>query len=456
RTTGASLLPALPLTLEKIATIEDSSVILLADDRLRPIERDGVLFAVADKTMQFWPVDKLVAHAHDYEPRSIDIGNMASAARTARSNMNYPWAAGLSEDGSLLWLASAAEAVGVDIDEAKVVHRVTMQSLGLNNAAEVAMGEGVMIAMDSRGMIATMSLADGSRGWPSRIAVDHAREAMQSRFTLDAGCAVLLTNRHCDLHVFDIKSGKVIFSEQANVVAGAQFTPDDKLVVTVDDEITLREPKPEAIQTPLAGRVLETEDAAILLDVGTHYAVVALSRDGSQLRAIRLADLADGSGVSIRSQPLPSGGEGHPFAAMVDGQSIYVLSSKRPSMPRTLQNATARLDGGFGIARFKMPIGEQKWSRFVETNVDASCRVLPRNTTGQILVGLRATNPEKPGGWVLLEKANRNKPVRIDVASRSRRNRKAVLRQRQIGAAAIVDGRLIIETPTGLAIYGEK
>jgi hypothetical protein len=267
---------------------------------------------------------------------------------------------------------------------------------------------------------------------------------------------VLLSDQERTVDVFDAQSGNAILHEESKLQAGAMFTPDGKLVLVVDNEITLRNPVREKILEPLAGRILGNADgAAVLMDVGQHYAVVAPSRDVPELVALPLPDLANGQPVSLVP---PAAGDKtvHPVGALVDDHAIYVFSSLVRRTPlASVKNAQTTY--GLHVARFDLPTGKPGWNRLVVSDIRVHGRFAwPINAADHLLAGVIGANAQHPGAWFVLDKAGQSDPVELGLSGSNPRNQQANKRQREIGVAVVASDRVMVETGDGLVIYGGK
>lgn len=445
---GSSRLPDLPVQLGQLASFDDKNALIVTDNHLRPIVADETAFVLRKGSLEFWPLDEVAAEG-SYDPRSVEVDLDPDAMGDARYNATGVWAAGLSDDARHLALTDGRVLVIVDLSNARVQSR-----LNIGQAIAAGVGESHLLALEATGTIRAFDLAAGREVWQSRIRLPKSSALDRPAWLIDAGVAVLRSDSMRQVHIFDIETGKLIFRDRANVHADVLFTPDDKLLLAIDETITLREPAAGEIVEPLAQRTVRTHTAVSLIAADTEIMVLAPSRDVPEFVSVAIEDLPNAAFTPLRPRPLPTGEAVYPVAATIDGQGIYVLSalarhSAKPAMPWEYAS-------GVHLTRFDPSSGSFQWDRVLVSHVESAQRIMPPvHAAGCLVIGAIGARPDDSSGWFIVDKSNQADPIEMRLPAHNPHDRSAARRRGQLGAAVVMPGRLMVELPNGPAIYGE-
>lgn len=444
---ASSRLPDLPVKLQQLAAFDDKDALIVTDSHLRPIVTDGMAFVLRDGTLEFWALDEVGA-GETYEPRRVEIDLDPDEMGDARHNATHVWAAGLSGDARHLALTDGKTFTIVNVPQARVQSR---WSIGPAIAAGV--GESHLLTLDAAGMIGAYDLATGRRVWQSRIRLPKSSALDRPAWLIDAGVALLRSDSMRQVHIFDITTGKLIFRDRANMQADAMFTPEGKLLLALDNTVTLRDPVVGAITQPLAKRTFQAKAAAKLVAADGATLVIAPSREVPEFVSIELENLSHGTLTPLKPRLLPTGESVYPIAATFDGQGIYVLSAlaRHTAKPAMVWEYTS----GLHLTRFDAASGSFQWDRLLVSQTESSQRVMPpAHTAGHLVVGAIGARPDDSSGWFIVDKSNQRDPIAIKLPAHNPHDRSVARRRGQLGAAVVMPGRLMVELSDGPAVYG--
>lgn len=453
KASGVRILPSLPDELAELQKINDRHALILSDDQGRAIAADEMAFVLKNNELEIWSLGDITAQGAAYAPKHVSVDFDPDVMGQARSDQ-APWAAGVDQESGLLWLADGSHVTGVDIQAAKVAHDIPMDQLKLRNIISAAMGEGMLVALDESGTIGTMKLSNGQPYWQSRIRmVNPTGKALRPQWYIQAGVAVLLSNNARDVHVFDLKTGKLVLRERSNVRADVRFTPDGRLILAVDEVISLRETSNDKIREPLARGVLADGNVPDLLAADDENLILHLAGE----RGVRLLDLSaldTAIAQSLTPRALPSGEAVYPVDATIDAQGVYVFSSLQP---HPVAAGSTRLTTGLHVTRFDPESGGLNWDRLVVDDTEHPQRLVSStHAAGSLLVGVIGLAPDAPSGWWVIDKSDQKPAAEFKMPAKNPRDRTAAARNAELGGVVVVPGRLMLDMPEGPVIYGGK
>jgi tetratricopeptide (TPR) repeat protein len=444
-----------PLSLKKLRDIDANEAYIVADQDGRALTAGNEAFVLEGQLLQIWELDK--ADKEDYKPRTVDLTvNVHAEAKVSRASPSAAFSASLRAGGKELWLAGGHDVVGVDLAKGEVIKTADLETDGQRAAriVDFAFTSNMLVAVDYAGLIKAINIPDGSLAWISQVETDNRSRSVQ--LLANDQAVVIVSSQQRDVHVFNAAGGKEIYNSKAEARASAAFTKDGKLLLTRDNAVSLRNVGADTIDKPVAGFVFEDTDTATVIAAGEQYAVLQLDGNDERFVAIPLASLADGKTMELDPKIKIKGKTAQPIGAIVDGPSIYLFGSR--SQPRSVSRpGEIRYVQGLTLTKFEMPEAAIAWESTVQVPQRSPVHLASLTVAnGNLVLGLRSMSTS-PMAYLSVTLDEQGKVtelgiLRIDV----KKNRQARMRQRYAGVAAVAGNRMLVETPTGLRLYGEK
>jgi len=325
--------------------------------------------------------------------------------------------------------------------------------VGIKQFYCMAVGQGVLVAVDGGGTVSCLDLKDGKVLWQNRL-VGQVRYANAPPW-IGGDLVVVQHNNMRTVTAFSLaKGGRVVGKWEAKQFSQCDLTADGLLVLLIDGELTVREVG--QINKPLWTHRYDGSRFPAVLACSTESVVVSPDQTGGPLEVLSIP----GSGRKVATLKLAdvNGMQAVPVDAQFDGQALYVICSAQMIGRRKAYYGRMSSCRGVAVQKFEVPTEKRLWSRMLEDASQYYPNVLPL-TVGKdhVVVTARQYNVGMDHFVYVLEAGTGKEVQKINLQVKAGGDAQAQQRRRQgMGQPAMTTGRLVVETSEGVTVYGEK
>ncbi len=382
----------------------------------------------------------------------------ASLISTSHLYQQYaPWtfAAGLNSDSTVLAVVSRGGFVGVDVETGKVLWHRTIGEPMIAGIHSMAMGDDRCVVLTHDGNIHVLGMRSGKELWTRRM------EGKQSRWWSPlqiAGGMLLLCDGQPDRQasVFDLTTKKLLGSIALGQKSTQAYLTDNGLIVSCDGRsIQLIEPLLGMDQPVWKVDSAANLAPAILGVTDTHVLVSPAADSG----LVEMRSLADSGRIVRTFQTKPVAGKtAIPVKAMVVNNRLYVIADSTISSQRGALTA-----GRFFYCKeptlhaFDLTTAEALWSADLSSDTKMASCIMPLQVGGNhISVIVKGPSHYQSPVAMVIETGGGKVVQKLTLPNRMSARTDERVRHMYLGSPVIAADRLVVETHTGLEIYGRK
>ena len=391
-----------------------------------------------------------------------ETASLINTGRLYRQYSPYSFLAGLNGDSTVLAVGSRGGFVGVDVKTGKVLWNRTAGEPMIAKIYLTAMGDDWCVVLTHDGNMHVLGMRSGKELWTRRM------EGKQSQWRSPpqiSGGMLLLCHGQTDRQasVFDLTTEKLLGSIALGQRVGNKSTQayltDDGLVVACDGRsIQLIEPLLGMDQPVWKVDLTANLAPAILGVTDTHVLVSPAAGSG----LVELRSLADSGRIVRTFQTKPAAGKtAIPVEAIVVNNRLYVTADSNIGSPRGTP-VDGRLFHSMepSLQAFDLTTAEALWSVDLSSNINigkSAYLVAVQFGRNHISVIIKEQSLSQSPVAMVIENGGGNVVQKLTLPNvMSARPNERQFRHLYLSSPVIASDRLVVETHTGLEIYGGK
>lgn len=417
------------------------SVFLLREDRLSLFDTAAKTYKEAIKWETTLPVNKDRIYRHPFSAWAFTIS------------------AGLTDDAAMLAVITRGGFVGVEVEGGKVVWKHDLAQPAVSRMYAVTMAGDQFVVLTSTGDISVWDKRTGERVRQHRI----ARNQLSFRVPPQvAGGMLLVGHGRTEMMVtlFDMNTWKSLGTVVAGRfgVAQACLTADGLLVVSNGNSLKLIEPV-SGMDRPIWSVGLGRDRHPRILFLTDTHVLVLSDRSKGLMQLRSLAD--DGRVVMTYRTDFGRGRKALPVRATVVGNRLYVLGGSTFTYSHISPGASvASYAKDPSLHAFDLATGKRLWKSVDLSPVGGGTYVyvMPFEIGRRYICALSKAQPfTRPATLRIIDSRTGQEaqdPITVPGVRAAKRSPHQYM---MLGASPVMtDGRLILDTPKGVMVYGKK
>ena len=438
---------SLTLPLRKSYAVEGDNAQILRDHLYRPIRiGEGVFLLNGGRVVM---IDAGATKADEAVSWS---GLGAFSDNTAQGNLAIrPPAtrlvAGLSADRKVLAVADGSVIVGFDVRTCKRLWELKISDMGVSGSVTIAVGAGVVIAIDSNGRVGCADIATGRNAWRSNLVGGNRHPYGVP--DIGAGHAIVRHNGVRSMTCFDLKTGKVVKRWSAQRAAQGYVLEGGLIAVMVDGTVELIDPS--TVSKPLWTKAYPANDGAAILAASSKHIVVAPHQTSQAVEV--LATMRGEAAAARFSTALVDGRAAIPVDAAVDDAAVYLVCSLSPVGAKKSYYELSQA-AGLVVQKYDLTRRRVVWHKMLLRDGTRYALPITLGREHLVVMSLPQQPTEPVEAWVLVL-ADGRQAEKLDLIGKE--TDQAVLRLRaRLGPPVMTNGHLCVETVKGVTVYSGR